>query len=859
MLNKNMFQKINKSECFLNNLSKMYFFMNKKYIFGKRFIITMVKNIILFFWLHIALFSLNNVTFAGETKKLIEKAEKAFYEQNFELAYECYDKLAELMPEGKAYYDFKKGSCLIELRKNAPLALTLIKSNEELLSTSDVRDEYYFYLARALHLNERFDEAIQSFTTSLESLSLEDDFLKNLINREIEMSSNAKKAYEAKQNYEILNIQNPINTSYPEYKPVISADESVLIFTSRRPENTGGLKDIDGKYFEDIYISSRDKYGYWENPKNIGTNVNTSNHEASVSLSADGRKLIFYKGGKNSGSLFYSFLEADVWGTPMLIDNGATINSKKYWETSASVSLDEKVVYFTSDRKEGKGGLDIYKCEKLENGEWGTPQNISEINSPYDEESPFIHPDGKTLYFASNSGNSIGGFDIFKSVYEDGKWSAPVNMGYPINTVFDDLHFVLTADGKKGFFTSSRNNVDGMDDIYRVTLDEDVRPLVLIKGVVRTENNQEILASIDVFGKEDNEKQKYVYNPNIKTGKYLMILPPGKSYNMIISAEGYDNYQIELNIPDQEHFHEFYQEILLKKTGSGDLVSENITVVNSFEDLRVTEKLDPKLKQANPDYLKDLVKDIVELTDSSQNDENARLALEQKINTVKDITDEVTDQYQRVVTNEAYTEAVTYSGSPSDSINKQPLIIDNDTLLVVSYDKFKNTDFKEKPKEDEQTLASSDVKKDSDQPLKTDEKLDNSSESITSLKDKNALILPDVVTVLFDFNSIAVNPEYHKNLNVLTDFYIKNKDKVNLVIEGHTDALGKSEYNLNLSKRRANSVLAYLTSQKIAKNSVKLEFYGEDRPAQPNTKPDGSDNPEGRSKNRRAVVKAVLK
>lgn len=818
--------------------------------------------------------------YSNEKKKLMEEAEHAFYDQNYQKAYECYDKLETLVPSAKSYYSYRKGVCLVELKRSPEVALQLLEANKADFDSSDIADEYFYYLARACHLNLRFDDAILYYQKSLEIHGSEDTYYTEVINRDVQLSNNARKEYQINQNYEVKNVGNILNSEFPEYKPVISADESSLMFTSRRSDVTGQEKDVDGKYFEDIYISERDKYGYWEQPVKLNANVNTPDHEASVGLSADGRKLLFYQGGKHSGSLYTSFLEGDAWGTPILIDDGTRINSKKFWETSASMNLDETEIYFTSDRKGGLGGLDIYKSVKLPNGDWGNPIPLVDINSTFDEESPFIHPDGRTLYFASNNNNSIGGFDIFKSVFEDGKWSTPLNMGYPINTVFDDLYFTLTADGKKAYFSSSRSGGSGAEDLFSVVLDEDVRPLVLIKGIVRSELDEEIIASIDVYGKEDNKKQRYIYNPNRKTGRYLMILPPNKSYNMVVSAEGYDNFQLDLDIPDQEHFHEFYQEIILKKTKSGDsLLAEEIVVVNSFDDLRNSSKIDPKLKQADPDYLKDLVQDIANLTDSSDKKPEVEAMLAEKLGTVTEITEGVTGEYEKVVDNQAYTEAITYKSEKNSGSKKdlQPMILGDDTVMAVPYSKFNETDLSKK----EATQESSDIALQESKSQATDKNSDEttsvvkpasnqeskptiapSEESLTKISEEeiaslSEIKLPEDVVIYFDFNSSALKEEYKPKLKSMVES-IKNQKNIQLIIEGHTDAVGSDQYNDILSQRRSNTVSNYLQNF-FPKQRIFVEFFGEAKPAAPNVNPDGSDNSNGRVLNRRAVVKAKLK
>lgn len=880
-----------------------------------------------------------------QTHKLIEKAQEKIYNNNFQEAYNIYDELLKMHPEDEIYFNFKKGSCLILMHKNSKQALEYIrrarKAAHSASGTSDIfqymHPEINYYLGRAFHMTSQFDSAIYYYDQSLAESGEVNDELQEEIDYRTNLAKSAKNIMTTPQTYTVKNVGTKLNSEHEDYKPVISADESVLIFTSRNQNSTGGKIDIDGKYFEDIYISNRDEYGYWKKPKNISDNINTDNHEASVGLSADGRNLIIYKGSDNSGALMMSFLEGSDWGTPIPIDDGKTINSKKSWETSASMTVDQKTIYFTSERKHGNGGLDIYKSEKLDNGNWGEPVNLGPaINTEFDEESPFIHPDGKTLYFASKGHNTMGGFDIFKTVLEGGVWSAPVNMGYPINTVHNDVHFVLTANGKKAYFSSGRDGGQGHEDIYMVTLDEEVRPLVLIKGVVKAASN-EVLAdvSIDVFDKEGMKKQEYVYKPNSATGKYLMILPPGKSYSMLVAAEGYETYEVNLDIPNQDDFHEFYQEIRLNKVGSEDdsLLTQEITVVNSFDNLRDNTTIDPKLKQADPDYLKDLVYDIVNLSDSGgAPGSEADKMLEEKLNKVDKITDDVADNFDKVVKHKAFTDAYTYRSNYVRDMEMESIVLNDDTVHFIPFDHFVQADLStgddladasntesdntkeqssdtdnikdvksddvdntsladnssnnannnvdesstskdnntkesqstgtvnndsnqgEQAQDDDIAAKEANVEDDADDKTanattENDQKTDQHSTTSSEVALKNA-------TVYFDFDSYAVQDSYKKGLQALVSGY-KKDDSIRLRIEGHTDALGNAEYNKILSKRRANAVVNYLTSLGVSNKRIDIQFYGEDRPAAPNTKPDGSDNKEGRSLNRRAEVKMV--
>ena len=549
----------------------------------------------------LSLFLLVNFAVAGGKKKSINikktlyKAEDNFYNENYRKAIELYSLLDSVSPENSSYFRYQIGLSFLYSNIHNKTALKYIRQGAKDLAhdESPITDLYLYHLGRAYHLNEKFDSALVTYNQALQG-EIFDENLKSEIERQIDITNNARKIYQQAQDMVLKKAARGINSQYADYKPVISSDESTLIFTSRRAGTSPEKKYIDGGHFEDIFISQKDENGKWSTPKGISTQINSDEHEASVGLSADGRELIVYK-GSGSGGLYVSRLDGADWSTPTMIDGEKTyiVNAKKSWETSASKTVDGKTMYFTSNRKKSLGGLDIYQTKMLPSGEWGEAVNLGPvINTELDEESPFIHPDGKTLYFSSRGHNTAGGYDIFKSVFENGKWSKPVNMGHPINSTSDDLHFVLTADGKKAYYTSSRYGSLGEQDIYRVSLEEKVSPLILVKGIVETEDNANPDVNITVVDVINHQRQKYIYKPNSATGKYLMILPHGKKYEMLVEADGYESHLVELEIPTKYEFHEIYQEIKLNRIRAfGDLVGQEITVVNSFENLRDKEPM----------------------------------------------------------------------------------------------------------------------------------------------------------------------------------------------------------------------------------------------------------------------------
>ncbi|MCS7162161.1 MAG: OmpA family protein [Bacteroidia bacterium] len=394
----------------------------------------------------------------------------------------------------------------------------------------------------------------------------------------------------------IRNLGAAINSPYPDYAPVISADETVLLFTSRRPGSTGNQRASDGLPYEDIYISEKNPDGSWGPVRNLGGPLNTSVHDACVALSADGQTLFLFN-SENGGDIFISRLKGRKWLFPR--NMGPPINSK-YWEPSVCLSADERLLFFVSDRPGGLGGRDIYLCRRLPNGKWSTPINLGPpVNTPYDEDGPFFHPDGKTLFYSSNGPNSMGGFDIFRSeLRPDSTWSTPINLGYPINTAGDEIYFVLSASGLHGYYASEREDSYGEKDIYMIdfsamppppqpvaqqkeetpTLSSEPAPLTfrpnltLVTGTIYdAETKAPLEATITIL---DNLKGDTiaVLTSNAATGKYLISLPAGRNYGITVSAEGYAFHSENFIVEETQGYREVRKDIGLQKYKRGTII-----------------------------------------------------------------------------------------------------------------------------------------------------------------------------------------------------------------------------------------------------------------------------------------------
>jgi outer membrane protein OmpA-like peptidoglycan-associated protein/tetratricopeptide (TPR) repeat protein len=499
------------------------------------------------------------------------KGEAYYNQNNYYKALEYYLKANEFNANSSEL-NAKIGDCYLHTYEK----IKAIPFFEKAKSLNSNLDGFYLYLlGTAYHLNNDFDKAIKTYRLAKSRGSKINPPALDMADKKIKECNTAKKMIQSPVNVKIINLGEGINTIYEEYVPVITADESEIYFTSRRPETTGRKFDPNlGDYYEDIYHSVKEDT-IWQEAENVGKPINSEFHDATVGLSLDGQKLFIYRDGKNGdGDIYYSELKGKKWGEPQPMPK--PINSKGQ-ETSACFDYTGNVIYFVSDRDGGEGGRDIYKSVKQADGTWGEAENLGPIiNTEYDEDAVFMHPDGKTLYFCSNGHDNMGGFDVFKSEFENGKWSKPKNLGYPINTTDDDVSFVLTASGEYGYYTSGRIDVEsyGKRDIYKIAfLDVINRPkLTLLKGkVTDRETGEPIAATIEIYDNTNNQLVS-TYTANSATGKFMVSLPSGKDYGINVSAPGYLFYSDNINIPLESAFQEVEKNIELDKLKVGKKV-----------------------------------------------------------------------------------------------------------------------------------------------------------------------------------------------------------------------------------------------------------------------------------------------
>ncbi len=485
-------------------------------------------------------------------ERLFDEAMDLYDEGSFVMAIKPFKKLEKKYPD-EQLLQFRIGVCQLYNYDGRAKALEYLEKVD--LKKFEKTDILY-QLAYAKHLNNKFDEA-ESLCKDYLNKKKADNKEKKNAERLLEYIDNARKLSADPKNYTITNLGLNVNSIFNDYSPIVTADESTILFTYAGEKSEGGLqmypgiKDANGFFFEDIFYTRKDSLGTWKHAEAFEKNINTNAHDAAVAISNEGKRLFIYN-TDNNGDIAEFNNENGKWLNKKEIKG--EINSSS-WEGSMTLSSDLTKIIFSSDRSGGFGGRDLYEATLMEDGTWGNAKNLGEkINTNQDEDAPFIHTSLKILTFCSKGHNSMGGYDNFYTELDlSGNWSAPQNFGLPINTTDDDKYFSITTDGKRGYFSSARQGGIGKQDLYRVEgLSFSNINLILLSGYT-TENTVPVAAKIEVVG--DNGKI-ITYNSNPIDGKYVIILPAGANYAITYKAENRGNKNLVIEAKDLQSFKE---------------------------------------------------------------------------------------------------------------------------------------------------------------------------------------------------------------------------------------------------------------------------------------------------------------
>lgn len=483
----------------------------------------------------------------ASTKDLIQKNTLLMLDGFHSKSIIVVDKLLEKEPDN-ANFNYRKGYALFKstggyedavpylekATKKASKIYDIFSSNED-----DASVDSYFYLGRCYHLKANIDEARENYEL-FKNKAPRGSELKPRAELMLTQCDVAEEFLKNPRNYEMVNLGKSINTIAPEYSPIISLDGQALYFTTRRlredKSNEGIIELRDNTYMEDVYVSYRENNNSWKEPELLDFCLPERN-EATVAVSTDERFIYVYKDDEGNGDIFYSEFEDSRFKKlkPLKTEG---INTEA-WEPHLTVSPDGRVKYFTSDREGGYGGRDIYRVVKLPNGEWSEPENLGPtINTEHDEDSPFISVDNKTLYFSHNGEKSMGGFDVFVSVFDDEEqvWSDPINLGTPLNSMGDDIYYTTTADGLTGYLSSYREEGKGEKDIYEIKNDYlGLDNVAVLTGKIKTTTDEEIPEDVAFTLNCLNcgEEDKRVVYPRLSDGGFFASLQPCRTYEMV--------------------------------------------------------------------------------------------------------------------------------------------------------------------------------------------------------------------------------------------------------------------------------------------------------------------------------------
>lgn len=460
-------------------------------------------------------------------------AESWFLFEEYAEALPLYQKLHEDDP-GNDKLNYKIGICLLNDPYQKDKAIQYLLDASENINPSykesSVKErtappDALYHLGNAYLVNELLNHAIESYEEFLQVMD-HDVYDEELVRAQIRSCKNAQRLKTMPVDIDLTLLDEIINTRYADIRPVISGDGSKMAFVTELPF-------YDGAFYTEKTVEG------WSYPQIITQSLGFDEDIYPVCLSYDGSEMILYYDDDYIGNLYYSRYEDGLWLPAVIIDEPI---STKYWESHASFSKDGQSLYFTSNRKGTHGGLDIYMSARLANGSWGAPVNLGPtINSPYNEESPFISEDGQTLYFSSYGHYNMGGYDIFYSKKDkDGSWSEPVNIGYPINTTDNDLYFQPIEHGNAAYYSVYSPRGVGQHDIYFMNIYSVNNPRhYYVTGNLRTEDGSMDSTQVAIYVVDTETGESVIQTQPGQDGSFGFELKQG-IYELHFTGEGYE-------------------------------------------------------------------------------------------------------------------------------------------------------------------------------------------------------------------------------------------------------------------------------------------------------------------------------
>ena len=623
----------------------------------------MMKRLVLFSWLLSAL--INSDLFSQsklEIKNKFYDAESWILFEDYKEALPLYQQLLKIYP-ANSNFKYRIGLCYINTPGEKNKAVSYLedaikninpKYKEGKFKESGAPYDALYYLANAYRINNQLDNALNTYKLFKKNINTE-VYDSNIVNLQIQSCLNAKELMSMPLFIKEKNLGNNINGSNSEFNPVISDNEDILVFSRSEA------------FYDPILYSTRIN-GQWKNPLNMNEMLKVDKDIFPTSISKDGKTLYLYSSADYDGIIYTSQFENGLWHP--LVKLNENINTK-YWESHATISHDNKKLYFTSNRKGTLGGLDIYVSNRDSTGDWGPAVNLGPvINTPYNEESPFLSQDDKTLFFSSRGHFNMGGYDIFYStLLPNGEWSVPLNIGYPLNSTDDDVFFKPLNEGYEGYYAKESPGGFGKQDIYRIEIFSNdhprkffVRGMVKLADLISNINDSVKISAMNI----KNTNQTVIVYSNPKTGEYEFHLPQG-NYQMTYDAEGSKKIIRSVDLPLTNPSDSFILPVtILPKT---DFVAD--LIVESNKTISVTKgdtilfplKVEPKSVLTVERWVGDSLKyvDKFIITDSTFNYKMVPSPGNNKV------VFKLTDRFSNITTTDVYI-------TREKGVNRQPLI-----------------------------------------------------------------------------------------------------------------------------------------------------------------------------------------
>jgi tetratricopeptide (TPR) repeat protein len=520
-----------------------------------------------------------------DTRELFIEAEYHYLYEEFEEALEIYFQIYEL-DSNNANLNYRIGQSILHLNKQANY-----KKSDAIyylqMSIDDMTREYnegsykerkapfeaLYYLGNAYRYNGEFDNAVIVYERFISYLPATDYYYIDFVKRESQACHNAKELISLPIKYETESLNKVVNSDKKvENCPVVNYNEDVIVYTSGNnntfsPDINMAAINMDYK-MDNIFFTMMNDTG-WTEPRSINEEIKSGKSSVPTSITGDGKTLFIVRDDNDNGNIYTSSFYEGKWSKMKKLNKN--INSSD-WESHAAISQDGKTLFFTSDRPGGYGGLDVYKSEWEEDKEdWGVAVNLGPtINSVYDEETPYVVNNGKVLYFSSQGHYGMGGFDIFySSLLDNGNWTSPMNLGYPLNTVGNDLFYLPRRDGEYAIFPLNNNDRGEIvsNDIYKISVPKPGSDSTEIefKGNISIEDNNWPLytgAKVTIIENETNDTLEFV-DVNLEDGSYSTFIEEG-SFKVVYFAPGYETRVEYVLIPKIFAKTEFVVNVSLK-------------------------------------------------------------------------------------------------------------------------------------------------------------------------------------------------------------------------------------------------------------------------------------------------------